>query len=859
MPRSRLSQISRNPVFAPSSLILGQLETIETHRIKGWAIDRLDPQTPLKLRVAIDNRLETVLDCNIERADLAHLHLPARKIGFEYLIPPRFHDGVRHVLSMATLHGEAVQLPDPENRLYGEIHFSIGSRHEIDGVLDGLIDGMVQGWALKTELTTGAKTGGLRLLISADGQPIAELAADQFRADVAAAGGAGAGIDACCGFSYALPPEFCGRMIRLEVHAMPGRLPLRYSPMEVVLPSSSEGSRIKGLIERADELFRFAYALRKELRASLPAARYSLANYEAWALQNRARIAARAAARYGEIRGRPLVSILCPVYRPNLPDFFAAIDSVRAQSYENWELILVDDGSEDAGLQEIIAGFARTEPRIRAEFQGQNSGISVATNRALRQAQGEAVVFLDHDDVLDPNALEVMLRARSATGAKLLYSDEDKINQAGRFADPVLKPGFNYRFLLELNYICHLVMVETELARAAGGLDARFDGAQDHEFLLRLTEHLPEQAIHHVPEILYHWRISANSSSASSSAKPLAAQAGIRAVAEHLARRKLKAEVTRRGELTCYRVAFSANADAAVSILIPFRDHIEMTRSCVSAIREHTLGVDYEIILLDNWSSSEEAEQFCAAQGNLPNTRVIRIAEPFNYSRINNLGAAAARHPYLLFLNNDVRVQNPDWLCVLLSEAQADPRTAAVGAKLLYPNGAVQHAGVVLGIGGVADHAFRGQSRQAPGYLAQAIAARETSAVTGACMLVRAQAFFEAGGFDEAELGIAFNDIDLCLKLRSAGHRIVFAPECVAEHIESMSRGDDLDQDRLGRFMRENQAMLERWRHLLPYDPFYNRHFARDGGVYRDLAVVESRDELAFERPRCADGRKNNR
>ena len=841
---------SLKPAHVPGPLVLGQVENIERGSISGWAIDRLNPQTPLKLRLAIDGRLQAVIDCDIERQNLDHLHLPASRIGFDYRIPARFHDGTRHVITLSTLAGAVVQLPDARNRLFSAFQFSIGLQTAIDGVLDGLVDGVIQGWALQTDPRTGKKTGGLRLLISADGQPVAELIADQFRADVVEAGDFEPGcIDPSCGFTYALPAAFCaGKIIRLEAHVMPGRLALRQSPVEIALPSASERARIQALIGRADELFRFAYALRQELRSCLPADRYSLANYEDWALQNREKIAARAAARYGAIEGRPLVSILCPVFRPNLPDFLEAIDSVCAQSYKNWELILVDDASGDTRLSELIAALVAAEPRIRAFVEEKNAGISAATNQALRQASGEVSLFFDHDDVLDPNAIEVMLRARRATGARLLYSDEDKINHSGRYAEPNLKPDFNYRFLLEVNYICHLVMVETALAREAGGLNPRFDGAQDHDFLLRLTEHLPGSAIHHVPEILYHWRISANSTAASGSAKPKAAKAGALAVSEHLARRKRNAKVTRRGNYTCYRVAFPAAADTGVSILIPFRDQIEMTRNCVNAIRAETRGVEYEILLLDNWSCTEAAEAFCTEQANLADTRVIRIAENFNYSRINNLGANTARHPFLLFLNNDVLVQGSDWLQILLSEALADPKTAAVGAKLLYPNGTVQHAGVVLGVGGVAEHAFRGLAGNAPGYIAHAIAAREVAAVTAACMLVRRAAFTEIGGFDETELGIAFNDIDLCIRLRNAGYSIVFTPDCVAEHHESFSRGDDFGEEKLGRFMRENHVMLQRWKHLLDQDPFYNRHFARDGGVYRDLRVLEPADEIPFER-----------
>ncbi len=823
------------PVPAQAQLVIGALEHIDGGIIRGWAFDRLDPRRPLVMRVTIDGNLAGLIDCDLPRGDLDHLHLPGKAVGFEFHVPARLRDGLRHVLAFSTLAAEPIQLPDSENRLYSEIHFVLSQAAKVDGVLDGLVDGLIQGWALRVDPVSGEKSGGARLLLSIDGQPVAEFLADQFRADLASAGSP----DAACGFAYALPPEFrCGRAVRLQVHAMPGRHGLRNSPMEIFLPSEAERGKVSALIARADELFRFAYDLRRELRTALPAERCGLSDYASWARRNQPKIGPRAAACNGTISGAPLVSVLCPVFRPEKLAFLAAIDSVFAQSYANWELILVDDGSKDARLAEIISSFARREPRVRAMAQPKNTGISLALNLALAAAQGEVSVFLDHDDVLEVNALEVMLRARTATRARLLYSDEDKIDPAGHFLEPNFKPDFNYRLLLEQNYICHLVMVETALARAAGGFESQFDGAQDHDFMLRICEHLQPDEIHHVAELLYHWRISADSTAGGAQAKPYASLAGERAVASHLRRRNIAAKTHSRRGVTCYRTGFEMPNDPGVSIIIPFRDHVEMTRKCVEAIRRSALHARYEIILMDNWSESEAAERFCVEQGNCAETKVIRIAEAFNYSRINNIGVGAATYPFLLFLNNDVLVQGDEWLRILLNEALVDPKTAAVGAKLLYPNGGVQHAGVVLGVGGVADHAFRGLDGNAPGYMAQAICAREVSAVTAACMLVRREAFEAVGGFDEAELGIAFNDIDLCLKLRAAGYRIIFSPDAVAEHHESMSRGDDLDPEQLGRFMREHAVMTERWRQVLQDDPFYNRHFSRDGGIYRDLRVL---------------------
>lgn len=833
------------PLVRPGRVILGYLDRIEDASLVGWAVDSLVPDRTLTMRVLIDGQIADVISCDVNRPDTAPLNLPTTRVGFDYMIPLRFQDGLRHVLSFATLDGDPISLPTRGGLVLPELHFCLKTRIHIEGVLDGLVDGMIQGWVVRVDERSNSRMGGVRVLISTKGQPLAELTANEFRADVAEATGA----DPSCGFSYALPPELrTGKSIVLDFHAMPDRVLLRGSPLELAIPAEAERARLSSLIDRADELFRYAYHLRRELKAAMPAERLTLGNYESWVRQSRKHVPARATARYGAIGGSPLVSILCPVFRPNQAEFLAAIDSVRAQTYPNWELILVDDASKDEALSETLDRMARVDPRIRLIVLPRNGGIAAATNQALEAATGEVTAFFDHDDVLEPFALDVMLRARTATGARLLYSDEDKIDRSGRVSEPNFKPDFNYRFLLDLNYICHLVIADTALLREAGGLDPRFDGAQDHDLLLRLAEKLLAHEIHHVPEILYHWRITAQSTAGGAAAKPRAALAGEVAVAEHLKRRNLPAKVERRGSLTCYQTSFRLTENPGISILIPFRNHIDLTRQCVEAIRAHSDGMKIEILLLDNWSQGAEAEAFCTEQGNEPDTKVLRIAEPFNYSLINNRGVAAAAHPFLLFMNNDVIVNDPSWLRTLLNEALTDPRVGAVGAKLLYPNGTVQHAGVVLGVGGVADHAFRGLPGSAPGYIAHAIAAREVAAVTAACMLVRREAFEAAGGFDEAELGIAFNDVDLCIKIREAGYRIVFTPDVVCEHRESMSRGDDLDEDKLSRFMRENEAMRGRWGHLLAHDPFYNRHFTREGGLYRDLRSLDPKDETPIAR-----------
>ncbi|MCB5944134.1 glycosyltransferase [Acidocella sp. KAb 2-4] len=826
-------------VAARARRLLCFFDRIDETAVGGWAVDFEAPEQSLRLRVMIDGVIADVVPCDLHRDD-ARLVTPVNsRIGFYYEIPARYRDGLRHTITFATVDGEAVPLSSRNGEM-GALNFCLAKPTRVEAVLDGLVGGLIQGWAHRVDDAAGTRLGGVKILITAAGQPLAEVVAEQFRADVAGATGG----DAACGFSVYLPEGVRQRRMTLQVFAMPERQEILGSPLDIEFPSAGASEQIETLMARTDELFSFAFNLRRELQSALPRERYFLEDYARWAAASLPLALARAEARYGALpEPGPLVSVVCPVYRPAIGEFLAAVDSVRAQTYPNWELLLVDDASGDAALSAAMRELAAADKRIRVLARKRNGGIARATNDALAAAKGELVAFFDHDDLLEPGALEIMLRAWRATGAKLLYSDEDKVERGGALGEPHFKPDFNYRFLLEINYICHFVMVEAGALRAAGGLDPALDGAQDHDLLLRLCEHLAPAEIHHVPEVLYHWRKTGSSTAAAGAqAKPKAVTAGETAVQAHLARRKLPAKVSSREGMTCYEVEWQfrpkARQGAKVSILIPFRDHIAMTRECVDAIRTHTKDVAYEIILLDNWSSKDGAEAFTAAQANMPNTKVIRIAEPFNYSRINNIGVSAAAGEYLLFMNNDVFVSEPDWLRRMLDECLADPKLGAVGAKLLYPNGTVQHAGVVLGVGGVADHAFRGLDGRAPGYMAHAMAAQEVSAVTAACMLVRKRAFLDVSGFDEESLKVAFNDVDLCAKLTKAGWKIVYLPDVVAEHRESISRGDDFDNTKLGRFMWENEVMRQRYAKVLPNDPHYNMHFSREGGVYHELRLL---------------------
>ena len=519
-----------------------------------------------------------------------------------------------------------------------------------------------------------------------------------------------------------------------------------------------------------------------------------------------------------------------------MPDFRAAVDSVVRQTYPNWELILVDDNSGSAELTAAIDGFCAADARIRSFPQSINGGISTATNIAIRAARGEYVALFDHDDLLLDVAIDVMVDAALTTGAQVLYSDEDKIDDFARYSEPNLKSDWNYRLLLGQNYVCHFLVVEATTLRAAGPLDPQYDGAQDHDLVLRLSEIVAADRIHHVPEIIYHWRKTPGSTASTIENKAYAVDAGASAVRDHLRRRGFDAAVWPMLGATVYRTDWRFTREPQVSIIIPFKEHVDLTKRCIQALRNNTHYANYDVLLVDNWSLSSEAADFRRDVSGTRNMDAMVVEEPFNFSRLNNLACRRTASEFIVFMNNDVFIEQPDWLRRMVDEALADDLVAAVGAKLVFPDRTVQHGGVVLGVGGVADHAGRGRGQDDPFYLGRGICNQEMSAVTGALMLCRRSAFEAAGGFDERDLAVAYNDIDLCLKFRRAGLKVIYAADVVAEHHESVSRGDDMGNEHFGRFVMEERTMLDRWRAELTADPFYNPNFSRSGGIFEELS-----------------------
>ena len=529
---------------------------------------------------------------------------------------------------------------------------------------------------------------------------------------------------------------------------------------------------------------------------------------------------------------RPLFSVLMPVYETPEKYLREAIESVFAQVYGDWELCIADDASKQPHVREILEEYARNDERVKLAFREENGHIAASSNTALSIASGDFVVLLDHDDVLSPDALfENALVVNKRPDVDVIYSDEDKIDEDGRRSLPYFKPDWAPDSLLSRNYISHLGVYRRIAVNEAGGFRLGFEGSQDYDLLLRITE--KTQRVEHIPHVLYHWRVHSGSTAGTRDQKDYALQAGLRALQEALDRRGEPAHVLHDEERSgLYTVRYDIQRRGKVSIIIPTRDHGEDIDLCLRSLFERSTYTDLEIIILDNGSRDPESLRiFGKWLGREPDrVKLIHHDVPFNFSGINNFAAAQATGEYLLFLNNDTEVITPDWIEAMVEQVQR-PEIGVVGAKLLYADGTIQHAGVIVGLGGVAGHSHKYFGADEPGYFYTLQTVNNFSAVTGACFMMRRAVFEEIGGFDEA-LAIAFNDVDLCLRVRAAGYRNLYLPHVTLYHHESKSRGFEDTPDKQARFLREQQIMHERWKTDTVPDPYYNVNLIRDAENY---------------------------
>lgn len=511
---------------------------------------------------------------------------------------------------------------------------------------------------------------------------------------------------------------------------------------------------------------------------------------------------------------QPEVSIITPVFNTPLPWLEECVQSVVHQLYDKWELILVDDNSDDPELAAFLPTLAARDSRIILTRLEKRGGISAASNRGLELAKGEWIGFLDHDDVLEPDALFQHVQwLQEHRDADLIYSDEDKLTEEGLDA-PIFKPDWSPDYFLSCNYICHFTLIRRAVLRQVGGFRSKFDGAQDYDLFLRVIERTSR--IDHIPRVLYHWRRSRSSTADNIRRKPGSLETGRLALEAHLERQAVRGHVTVDWRTHAYWIKRDLAEAKPISIIIPMRDQMELLARCLDSITRETTYAPFEIIVVDNDSQTEEARTYLSRLKH----RVLRYAGPFNFSAINNFAVEQTSSPWLLFLNNDTEVIDGDWLTIMAEHIQR-PEVGAVGPRLLYPDDTVQHAGIVVGVGGVAEHAFRGFPAEAPGVCRQLQVTRNYSAVTGACLLTRREVFNKVHGFDEERLPVTFSDVDLCLKIRQAGYLVVYTPFARLYHHESGSRRRTVEP-------LETGIMQERWSALLDDDPYYNPNLSRE-------------------------------
>jgi GT2 family glycosyltransferase/SAM-dependent methyltransferase len=596
---------------------------------------------------------------------------------------------------------------------------------------------------------------------------------------------------------------------------------VREARMEVAALRASQSWRVTRPLRVANELLGTVQA-----RLTTRPRRDEREDHATWARRHadpgpeeRAWIAAWIAARRGAL---PTISVLLPMCDPPPELLRRALESVRGQLYPGWQLCVADDASTSPEVHALLEAAERADPRVRVVRRTERGHVSATTNSALALAEGEWCVLLDHDDELAPHALFcVAAEAVVHPEVELLYSDEDKLDAEGTRCDPSFKPEWDLELLRGCNYVCHLLALRTARVRALGGLRLGLEGAQDYDLVLRYGERLRPAQVRRLPFVLYHWRAWARSTALSPDAKPYAGPAARRAVTEHLARTRVRAVVEPHPrDPTWSRVRYEVPSPPPLaSLIVPTRDGLELLRTCVESLRRTTYPA-WELLVVDNGSQEAATLDYLAELERLGTARVLRDPSPFNYSDLNNAGAAAARGQVLVLLNNDTEVVSPDWLTELVSHVMR-PDVGAAGPLLVYPDGTIQHAGVVVGFGGIAGHVLSKRSPDASGLGGRALLARSYTACTAACLAVRADVYRAVGGLDP-EFAVALGDVDLCVRIRERGLKVVWTPYVRLLHHESATRGSDETAENSGRFGREADRFRRRWPGWIADDPAWS-------------------------------------
>ena len=525
---------------------------------------------------------------------------------------------------------------------------------------------------------------------------------------------------------------------------------------------------------------------------------------------------------------QPRFSIIMPVYDPPLNYLKRAIDSVAKQAYKNWELCIADDKSSNSDVRKLLKRYQLKDNRIKIVFRDTNGHISNASNSALELAGGEYIVLLDQDDELRPHSLYMVAKAINENRKlELIYSDEDKIDEHGNRFDPYFKTDWNKDLFYGQNMISHLGVYKHSLIKKIKGFREGYEGSQDYDLALRCLEYVVPDHIHHIPHILYHWRALPGSTSVKVSNKNYALDAGIRALKDHLNRRGENADV-KQNVNESYRVKWKLpDPVPMVSIIIPTKDKVEVLYKCVTSILEKTQYKNFEIVIIDNVSEDPLALEYLKTTSDNKRIRVYEYQAEFNFSAIVNYGVQQSKGDIIVLMNNDTEAINENWLSEMVSQCLRE-EIGVVGAKLYYPSGQIQHAGVFLFDEHPGIHIYLQKNKNDPGYFNKLNLVQNYSAVTAACLAVRKELYFRVNGFDEKNLKIAYNDVDFCLKIRELGYRNLWTPFAQLIHHESLSRGNDLDESNFIRFRKEHSYMLEKWKNIISNDPFFNPNLGPD-------------------------------
>lgn len=523
----------------------------------------------------------------------------------------------------------------------------------------------------------------------------------------------------------------------------------------------------------------------------------------------------------------PLFSVVVPLYKTPLLYLEALVRSMQAQTYGKWRMYLSDGSGEDSPLTEALRTYSRKDTRIRIIENNCQLHISENTNRALSEAEGDYIVFLDHDDMLSPDALYECVKAvNNYPEAEVIYTDSDKVSEDGKtYSEPCFKPDFNIDLLRCQNYICHLTVLRKSLIDKVGYLNPEYNGVQDYDYILRCVEQT--EKIVHIPKVLYHWRMCPGSVAVDSENKAYTHELFLQVLREHYMRLGIKAQV-RRLFPGVARTVYELTSEPLVSVIIANKDHRNDLERCIESLEQDSDYKNLEILIVENNSTSEEIFAYYEqVRKRYNNVKILNYDKEFNYADIQNYAAVRAKGEYLLLLNNDTWMERPDSIREMLGYCMRED-VGIVGARLLYPDNTIQHAGVIVGLGGVADHAFTGMDREEPGYCCRALCAQDYSAVTAACLMVKKSVYDKVGGMD-TELKVAFNDVDFCLRVREAGYMIVYQPFAVWYHDESKTRGAEDTPEKMERFRGEIAYFQNKWASFLKKgDPAYNPNLALD-------------------------------